>query len=67
MRLPINKRLLTVQEYNQMAKVGILTKDDQVELIRGGSFYADTKIIERDDELTLSTFGLKIKAKDLIG
>lgn len=35
MSVQIAKRLLTVSEYHKMAEVGILTKDDRVELING--------------------------------
>ena len=35
MSIQIAKRLLTVSEYHKMAEVGILTKDDRVELING--------------------------------
>lgn len=35
MTLPLTRRRFTVREYHQMAKAGILTEDDRVELIDG--------------------------------
>ncbi|HWP47298.1 MAG TPA: Uma2 family endonuclease [Candidatus Limnocylindrales bacterium] len=35
MSTQVSKRLFTVEEYHQMAKAGILSEDDRVELIKG--------------------------------
>jgi hypothetical protein len=33
----LKRRLFTVEEYYRMAKAGIISKDERVELIEGGS------------------------------
>ncbi|SNB71247.1 hypothetical protein SAMN02746019_00015790, partial [Thermoflexus hugenholtzii JAD2] len=35
MRVQVQRRLFTVEEYHRMAEAGILSEDDRVELIEG--------------------------------